>query len=232
MLIGGRMMNENNYYEEKLNSQNLFKVYETKISRVKQYLDAEISFVRENMTGNESVLELGAGYGRIVKALSGNCKSIVGIDISDESVVLGREFLKDVPNADIMLMDVNNLNFEQKFDVIFCLQNGLSAMRITSQEMIEKILGMVTSGGKVFFSTYSEKFWEHRLMWFQEQAEKGLLGEIDFEKTKDGVIICKDGFKAITHTAEDLRRIGELSGYKFEIKEVDESSLFLIIYKN
>ena len=134
------MMNENNYYAEKLNSQNLFKVYETKIPRVKQYLDAEISFVRENMIGNERVLELGAGYGRIVKELAGNCKSIVGIDISDESVVLGREFLKDVPNADIMVMDVNNLNFKQKFDTIICLQNGLSAMRITSQEMIEKIL--------------------------------------------------------------------------------------------
>ena len=69
-------------------------------------------------------------------------------------------------------------------------------------------------------------------MWFQEQAEKGLLGEIDFEKTKNGVIICKDGFQALTHTTEDLRRIGELSGHKYETKEVDESSLFLIIHKD
>jgi 2-polyprenyl-6-hydroxyphenyl methylase/3-demethylubiquinone-9 3-methyltransferase len=224
-------MIEKNYYAQKLNSQKLFKVYETKIPRVKQYLDAEISFVRDNLTGSERILELGAGYGRIVKELAGNCKSIVGIDISDESVLLGKEYLKDSPNAEIITMDVNNLAFEEKFNVVLCLQNGLSAMKITSLDLIEKIFGMVVSGGKIYFSTYSEKFWEYRLMWFKEQAEKGLLGELDLDKTKDGVIICKDGFKAITHTLKDLETIGNLSGYEYEIQEVDESSVFLIIHK-
>lgn len=220
-----------NYYAQKLNSQKLFDVYETKIPRVKQYLDAEISFVRDNLTGSERVLELGAGYGRIVKKLADNCRSIVGIDISNESVSLGKEYLKDTLNSEIITMDVNNLTFEEKFDVIICLQNGLSAMKITSSDLIKKILDMVVDGGKVYFSTYSEKFWEYRLMWFKEQADKGLLGELDLDKTKDGVIICKDGFKAITHTPEDLKIIGDLSGYKYQIQEVDESSVFLIIHK-
>ncbi|SCY61312.1 class I SAM-dependent methyltransferase [Alkaliphilus peptidifermentans] len=222
---------ENNYYAQKLNSQKLFKVYETKIPRVKQYLDAEISFVRDNLSGSESVLELGAGYGRIVKELAGNCKSIIGIDISDESVSLGKEYLKNTPNAEIITMDIHNLTFEKKFNVILCLQNGLSAMKVTSSDLIDKILEMVVSGGKVYFSTYSKKFWEYRLMWFKEQAEKGLLGELDLDKTKDGVIICKDGFKATTHTPEDLKMIGCLSGYEYQIHEVDESSVFLIIHK-
>ena len=224
-------MMKNNYYAQKLNSQNLFKVYETKIPRVKQYLDAEISFVRDNLTGSERVLELGAGYGRIVKELAGNCKSIIGIDISDENVSLGKEYLKDSTNAKIVTMDVHNLTFEEKFDVILCLQNGLSAMKVTSMDSIEKILEMVVSGGKVYFSTYSEKIWEYRLMWFKEQAEKGLLGELDLDKTKDGVIICKDGFKANTHTPKDLKMIGYLSGYEYQIQEIDESSVFLIIHK-
>lgn len=224
-------MRGNNYYAQKLNSQNLFKVYETKIPRVKQYLDAEISFVRDSLTGSESILELGAGYGRIVKELAGNCKSIVGIDISDESVSLGKKYLKDISNTKIMTMDANNLIFQEKFHVILCLQNGLSAMKIKSSDWIERILGMVESGGKVYFSTYSEKFWKYRLMWFKEQAEKGLLGEIDLDKTKDGVIICKDGFRAITYTPKDLDIIGHLSGYEYKIHEVDESSVFLIITK-
>lgn len=224
-------MTENNYYAQKLNSQKLFKVYETKIPRVKQYLDAEVSFVRDNLTGSERVLELGAGYGRIIKELAGNCKSIVGIDISDDSVSLGKEYLKDSSNVEIITMDVHNLKFEEKFDIVLCLQNGLSAMKITSPDLIEKVLETVVSGGRIFFSTYSEKFWEYRLMWFREQAEKGLLGEIDSDKTKDGVIICKDGFKAITHTPKDLEAIGDLSGYEYQIQEVDESSTFLIIHK-
>ncbi|WP_243109393.1 class I SAM-dependent methyltransferase [Anaerophilus nitritogenes] len=224
-------MMDNNYYAQNLNSQKLFKVYDTKIPRVKQYLDVEISFVRNNLTGSERVLELGAGYGRVIKELAGNCKSIVGIDISDESVSLGKEYLNDISNAEIMTMDVHNLTFKEKFDVVLCLQNGLSSMKVTSSDLIDKILGMVVSGGKVYFSTYSEKFWEYRLMWFKEQADKKLLGEIDLDKTKDGVIICKDGFKAITHTLKDLKMIGFLSGYEYQIQEVDDSSVFLIIHK-
>ena len=224
-------MNKNNYYAQKLNSKRLFKVYQTKIPRVQQYLEAEISFVKDNLTGSERVLELGAGYGRIVKELAGNCKSIIGIDISEETVSLGKEYLKDSSNAEIVTMDVNNLTFQEKFDVILCLQNGLSAMKITSLDKIAKILGKVVTGGKVYFSTYSEKFWEYRLMWFKEQAEKGLLGELDLEKTKDGVIMCKDGFKAITSTPKDLKKIGELSGYQYQVQEVDESSIFLTIIK-
>lgn len=231
IIRGDLLMMGSNYYAQKLNSQKLFKVYETKIPRVKQYLDAEISFVKDNLTGSEKVLELGAGYGRIIKELAGYCKSIVGIDISDENVSLGKEYLKDVPNAKIITMDVHNLTFDKRFDIILCLQNGLSAMKVTSSDSIKKILEIVVSGGKAYFSTYSGKFWKYRVMWFKEQAEKGLLGELDLDKTKDGVIICKDGFKAITHTPENLKMLGDSSGYEYLIQEIDESSVFLIIHK-
>lgn len=66
-------------------------------------------------------------------------------------------------------------------------------------------------------------------MWFKEQFEKGLLGELDLEKTRDGVIYCQDGFKATTYTPEDLKMIGDLSGCPYQIQEIDESSVFLII---
>ncbi len=68
-------MEKPNYYKELLNSQGLYKVYDTKIDRVRQYLNAEIAFVRERLTGDESILELGAGYGRILKALAGSAKN-------------------------------------------------------------------------------------------------------------------------------------------------------------
>jgi 2-polyprenyl-6-hydroxyphenyl methylase/3-demethylubiquinone-9 3-methyltransferase len=84
-------------------------------------------------------------------------------------------------------------------------------------------------GGSAYFSTYSGKFWDHRLAWFEEQADKGLLGKIDMDQTRDGVIICQDGFRATTFTEKDLVNLGEASGHEYEIQEVDESSLFLII---
>lgn len=62
-----------NYYAEKLNSQSLFQVYDTAIPRIRQYLDSEIDFVKEKLLKTDRVLELAAGYGRIVKQLAPGC---------------------------------------------------------------------------------------------------------------------------------------------------------------
>ena len=126
--------------------------------------------------------------------------------------------------------DVHNLSIEKTFDIVLCLQNGLSAIK-ADHKTIENILNLLKPGGKAFFSSYSENFWNNRLAWFQEQADKGLLGEIDLENTKDGVIVCKDGFRATTYSEEDFIKIGETLGYEYEIVEVDKSSLFLIVMK-
>lgn len=219
-----------NYYAEKLNSQSLFQVYDTAIPRIRQYLDSEIDFVKEKLLKTDRVLELGAGYGRIVKQLAPACNTIVGMDISEESVELGKEYVKDCSNAHMVVMDVHQMLFEQPFDVILCMQNGLSAMRATP-EAINKILDILAPGGTAYFSTYSTNFWDWRIKWFEEQADKGLLGELDYDLTKDGVIVCKDGFRSTTQSVEDYQKIGRQGGYPYQIKEVDGSSLFLMIQK-
>lgn len=221
---------EKNYYAENLNSQKLYQVYETSLLRIRQYLEAEIEFVRTRLSGRERVLELGAGYGRIVRELAPFCASIVGVDISEENVKLGKRYLKNFPNADMVTMDVHDMSFDCQFDVVLCLQNGLSAMK-ADDKVVRTIIGLLAPGGAAYFSSYSAKFWDFRLKWFEEQASKGLLGAIDPEKTKDGVIVCADGFKAATHTPDDFERIGAASGFPYQVTEVDDSSVFLIIHK-
>lgn len=219
-----------NYYAENLNSQKLYQVYETSLLRIRQYLEAEIEFVRTRLSGRERVLELGAGYGRIVRELAPFCASIVGVDISEENVKLGKRYLKNFPNADMVTMDVHDMSFDCQFDVVLCLQNGLSAMK-ADDKVVRTIIGLLAPGGAAYFSSYSAKFWDFRLKWFEEQASKGLLGAIDPEKTKDGVIVCADGFKAVTHTPDDFERIGAASGFPYQVTETDGSSVFLIIHK-
>ena len=220
-----------NYYANSLNAHRLYQVYQTKYPRVERYFESEIAFVRKHLRGTERVLELGAGYGRIMKELAPCCEYIVGIDISQENVDFGEEYLIDVPNAELIVMDAHDLCFKETFDIVLCLQNGLSAMKTKPLEYIKTIVGLISPGGKAFISSYSAKFWESRLAWFHEQADKGLLGEIDMEKTRDGVIVCKDGFQATTCSLEDMNAIGKASGFKYEVREVDESSVFLVVSK-
>ena len=223
-----------NYYTHHLNAKKLYQVYQTRYPEVEAYFNAEISFVKQYLTSTDHVLELGAGYGRIMKELAASCKSIVGIDISEGNVAFGHDYLHDTPNANLTVMDAHNIEPEilgAPFDTVLCLQNGLSAMKVEPFSFVKRVMDLVSPGGRAFISSYSANFWEHRLAWFLEQAEKGLLGEIDLEQTKDGVIVCKDGFRAVTHSVEDLEEIGKVSGYPYEVQEVGESSVFLVVRK-
>lgn len=220
-----------NYYAGSLNASRLLAVYQTNIERVKQYLDAEISFVRGGLSRHEEVLELGAGYGRVMKELLPFAGHVTGIDISEDSIRFGREYLKECQNWELICMDANQLAFESEFDVVLCLQNGLSAIKGDAAGLVEKSTAALKKGGMAYFSSYSPEFWEYRLAWFIEQAEKGLIGEIDMNLTKDGKIVCTDGFTATTYGPEDLKRLGEASACEYDIREVDRSSVFLIIRK-
>lgn len=221
----------NNYYEQELNSQHLYQAYQTKIARVQQYLSAEINFVKEQLCPTDTVLEIAAGYGRIVKALAPHCASIEGVDISINSVAMAKRYLEGVSNAMVYQMDIHHIDIARHYDVVLCLQNGLSATKATTQT-VHDILALVTDGGQAYFSSYSEKFWKDRLAWFMEQAQKGLIGELDLALSKDGVIVCKDGFRATTNSEQDFIDIAEATGYPYQIVEVDASSLFLVINKS
>jgi 2-polyprenyl-6-hydroxyphenyl methylase/3-demethylubiquinone-9 3-methyltransferase len=67
------------------------------------------------------------------------------------------------------------------------------------------------------------------LEWFRQQALHGLLGEVDEEATGDGVIVCKDGFRAETGGPDEFTRLAGNAGVRYEITEVDGSSLFCVV---
>ena len=221
-----------NYYTNSLNAQRLWQVYDTAIPRISEYLQRETAFVRDRLKKTDAVLEIAAGYGRIMKELASHVESITGIEISDGNVSFGGEYLKNIANTELLTMDAHNIDYDSCFDAVLCLQNGLSAIRADVPEAFAaKVIRALKIGGKAYFSTYHSNFWEQRVAWFQEQARKGLIGELDVEKTKNGVIICKDGFRATTHSITDLEKIGRSTGCLWQIHEVDDSSIFLVIEK-
>ncbi|CDZ74518.1 putative methyltransferase type 12 [Peptoniphilus sp. ING2-D1G] len=224
-------MENKNYYEEQLNSQMLFQVYDTKLPRTQQYLTEEINRVKKDLAGDEDLLEIGCGYGRILRELANSAKKLTGIDISANSIKFAEDYLKDFDNIELIAADFNTVEDGEIYDVVILLQNGLSAVKGDPSETVNKCLGLLKKGGRAYFSAYSANFWDERLKWFEEQSDKKLLGKIDYEKTKDGVIVCEDGFKAITFSEEQLRKLGDETGQNYMIEEVDGSSLFLIIDK-
>ncbi|MFX0113971.1 MAG: class I SAM-dependent methyltransferase [Candidatus Hodarchaeota archaeon] len=219
-----------NYYSDKLSAWRLKRCYEIAPRRTQQYLAAEIQFVVDQLSPSCKILELGCGYGRVLQKLAPKAKSVFGIDTSNASLDLAKTFLVDFHNIDCFQMNAISLGFrDQTFDVVIAIQNGISAFKVEKRNLIKESLRVTKDGGKVLFSSYSDSFWEDRLEWFELQAQEGLLGEIDWKKTGNGTIVCKDGFKATTVAPGDFIALTMGLNVEVSIKEVDQSSVFCTI---
>jgi 2-polyprenyl-6-hydroxyphenyl methylase/3-demethylubiquinone-9 3-methyltransferase len=215
------------YYSDKLSSDRLKRVYDIASPRVQQYLESEIEFVIDRIKPDDRVLELGCGYGRVIRDLCDPAGMVFGIDSSVSSVVMAEEYLAGLPNVRLSAMDAGSLGFaDDQFDIVVCIQNGISAFKVDLRDLVAESIRVTRKGGKVLLSSYSDKFWDDRLEWFEMQAARGLLGEIDYDATGDGVIVCKDGFRATTFDPDDFARLASLLDIEYRIEEVDESSLF------
>ena len=218
------------YYAQRLSSDRLRQAYEIAPPRVRRYLESEIAFVLRKIAPSDRVLELGCGYGRVLKRLLIKTSKVVGIDTSHISLTLAREGLGPASSGCLCAMNAADLGFpDDRFDVVVCIQNGISACKVDQRQLIRESLRVTRVGGRVLFSSYSERFWNDRLEWFQKQADHGLIGEIDHAATGNGVIVCKDGFRATTIGPETFRSLTAGLGVRPEITEVDGSSIFCVI---
>jgi len=220
-------MKNKSYYSDKLSAEQLRQCYQIAPLRVKQYLNAEIQYVLDKIKSSDIVLELGCGYGRVLKKLCKKAKKVIGIDISKTSLELAKKLLKGNLNYQLFQMNAINLEFPNNFfDVVICIQNGISAFNVDKKVLIREAARVTKKGGLVMFSSYSDKFWKDRLNWFILQSKAGLIGEIDLTATSDGIIVTKDGFTASTiRPIEFTSLISELP-INLKIEEIDNSSIF------
>ncbi len=220
-------MNSDHYYLKQLSAERLQQCYDLAPPRVKQYLDAEIQHVMDKIGPSDIVLELGCGYGRVLEKLAMKAKKVVGIDTSRPNLIFAKKRLKTISNCSLLQMNAVALGFlDRSFDLVICIQNGISAFKVDPKNLISESIRVTRTGGRILFSSYSEKFWMDRLEWFKLQAEAGLIGEIDWSATRDGVIVCQDGFRATTFGPAEWLSLIPPSQTEFNIEEVDDSSLF------
>ena len=211
------------YYAKKLGGIRLEKVYELANTRVRRYLRAEIDHITSMLEPGVNILELGCGYGRVLSAFSNRVKEAWGIDNSEESLALAAS---RYPDLHLRNMDAGHLEFgDDTFDLVFGIQNFISACKVEPRQLLLEAVRVTKPGGRVILTSYAPQFWPHRLEWFQTQADHGLLGEIDYQATGDGVIVCTDGFKATTFSPDDFKKLASLCKVEADIYSIDDSSV-------
>ncbi len=222
-----------NYYKENLSARKLKECYDIAPPRIKQYLDAEVQYIISRLNNSYKVLELGCGYGRVIFQLAPFADTLVGIDISPENIAYAEELHKESFNCESFVMDATDLVFpDNEFDVVICNQNGICAFNVDQVKLVREALRVTRKGGLVIFSSYSDKIWPHRLEWFKAQSAAGLLGELDLKESRNGIIVCKDGFRAGSMNRQRFADLCNQLGVDYKIAEIDESCIFCEIIKS
>lgn len=135
------------------------RCYEIAPVRVKQFLEAEITFVLKNIRQNDIVLDLGCGYGRVAIRLLEKTKRVIGIDISKDNIQLAKKIVGNNKDCKFYTMDAIDLEFvDNFFDTVICVQNGISAFKLNPLRLIKEPIRVTRQGGTVLFSSYSENF--------------------------------------------------------------------------
>ena len=214
------------YYIDNLSGNHLHRVYSLADEPVKKYLQGEIDYCRERISPDDRVLELGCGYGRILKALVSETHITEGIDNAPGNIELANEYLHHDPGIHIHLMSVDNLEFaNNSFDLVICAQNGLSAFGLDPIDVVREACRVTRRDGRLICCTYAESFWPSRLQWFCNQADAGLLGAIYEAETRDGVISCVDGFRSMSMTKEQFQDIASALNLEVDIVDLPSGSL-------
>ncbi len=220
------------YYSEKLSGNRLKQCYAIAPARIVQYLDAEIDYILSIIQPTDSVLELGCGYGRITKKIAEIANNVTGIDTANDSLQLAKANEGLESKITYLKMDATQMEFrDMTFDVVFCVQNGICAFGVDKSILIQEALRVTQPGGKVIFSSYSNNIWADRLRWFELQSAHGLLGEIDYQRTGQGTIACKDGFYASSLTTGEFQALCTEQGITPELTEIDNSSIMCLIIR-
>ena len=220
------------YYEDRLSALRLRKCYEIASPRIHRYLDAEASFALKHIRGSRRVLELGCGYGRVMKRVLIHVRLAVGCDTSKSSLKFAKNYLHSRGSFGLVCADASCLPFRPGiFDVVFCVQNGISAFGANRRELVTEAVRVTKAGGQILFSSYSHRIWKERLAWFRAQSKAGLVGEIDEAATGHGTIVCKDGFRATTVSRAEFKRLFSNAGASPRIEEIDGSSIFCLVRK-
>jgi trans-aconitate methyltransferase len=106
------------------------------------------------LNGDENILDMGCGDGKITLKISKMLKNgnVLGVDSSQSMIKEAKKFKSK--NLDFDVLDINDLNFENKFDIIisFATLHWIE----DHPSMLKKVHAALKKNGKIYFTVLRE----------------------------------------------------------------------------
>ena len=84
--------------------------------------------------------------------MTGNAQTVIGIDTSFDSLRLPNEIMSGDTSCHLFQMNAVHLVFrDSQFDLVICVQNGISAFKVNQRDLIKEALHITRVGGTVLW---------------------------------------------------------------------------------
>lgn len=175
----------------------------------------DLDLILEELKSANSILEVGASYGRVIQYLvDKNLKAnITAVERSHQ--FFEQLYQKFENKIRIIEADINNVNFDEKFDVILCLWSTISDFAKDEQlAMLKHISSWLKKGSKLVIDVMTSSFTRENVTEVSSQDyvvkydDATLLGYIPSEKelTKYANQLEFEVVKFIPYTTETDRK--------------------------
>lgn len=174
-----------------------------------------LSHVRKNILNwypfhkESDVLEIGCGMGAITSVLCDKCKSVTSVELSKRRATATLLRCREKENLEIVVGNLNDIQFEKKFDYITLIgvleyQGSYTDTENPYMDFLKKIKGLLKPNGKLLIAIenqYGLKYWcgareDHTAIPFDGMNQYTLTDKKvrTFSKNELDELIKKSGF--------------------------------------
>jgi len=160
-IINDVLKNDTDYYSEVIAERNDWPTY------------YHLTHIRKNIlnwypfSGKERVLEIGCGMGAITGLLCEKCESVTAVEISKQRATATLLRNRNRNNLEIIVGNLNDIEFEDKFDVItligvFEYQGRYTANEDPYNDFLLAVKKLLAPGGKMLIAIENKcglKYW-------------------------------------------------------------------------
>lgn len=170
----------------------------------------------------DRVLEIGAGCGAITGALCRNCHSVVSVELSKRRAEINYERHKDYENLEIMVGNLNDMEFKEGFDYVILIGVFEYAMSYTKGEKpYETFLNYIKSfakpGGKILLAIENRLGEKYFAGAYEDHTDTFFLGLNEYEDNQAVRTFSKQELTSVFHQCgmKQLRFYYPYPDYKF-----------------
>ena len=131
------------------------------VPKIEAYLLEEVSYLKNNIASNSSVIDFGCGNGRHLKILESQISQGLGIDMN-RSYLEEASALCVADKIRFEVGDIENYHSIELFDVAISMYNTFGNIE-NQKGMIKSMMRSIKEGGKIIISVFSPKSTSSRL---------------------------------------------------------------------